>query len=61
MTTCRTTTRKTRMTVVVAGVVVLAGLTGCSSNRVGTAAVIEGRTVSVDEQQLLVTLLRATA
>lgn len=50
-TTRRTTTRKTRVTVVVAGLVVLAGLTGCSSDRVGTAAVIEGRTISVDDLQ----------
>ena len=62
-TTRRTTTRRTRtahgsrgawragVAPVVAGVFVLAGLAGCSSDRVGTAAVIEGRTVSVDDLQ----------
>ena len=45
----RTTTRTTRRTV--AGLLLLAGLAGCSSDRVGTAAVIEGRTVSVDDLQ----------
>ena len=44
-----TTRRTTRRTV--AGLLLLAGLAGCSSDRVGTAAVIEGRTVSVDDLQ----------
>ncbi len=45
-TNTRTNTRRT-----VAGLLLLAGLAGCSSDRVGTAAVIEGRTVSVDDLQ----------
>lgn len=55
MTTRRTTRTKTRtipalMTVAAALAGVL-GLSGCSTDRLGTAAVIEGRSVSVDDLQ----------
>lgn len=35
----------------VVGVVLVTGLTGCSPDRLGTAAVIDGRTVTVDDLQ----------
>lgn len=57
MTTTRTAhgsprrARRTAVAAVAGGVVLVVGLSGCSPARVGSAAVIEGRTVSVEDLQ----------